>query len=77
MREKRPKYSELSPEARRKAVARTYANVYQSRGLLQEKPCEKCGAKAEKSHDDYEKPLKIRWLCKGCRLGLVGMQSHT
>ena len=28
-------------------------------------PCEKCSAPhAERHHDDYRRPLKIRWLCR-------------
>jgi hypothetical protein len=35
------------------------------RGELTKKPCETCGAdKAEAHHDDYSKPLEVRWLCK-------------
>lgn len=33
-------------------------------GNLNREPCEKCGAKkAHAHHDDYSKPLQVRWLC--------------
>lgn len=64
MREKRPAHNELSLEARAKANARAYAREYQARGLLVPHPCEVCGASAQKHHEDYSRPLDVRWLCR-------------
>ncbi len=56
----------LNREQRRKANARCYAGVYARRGLLKRKPCEVCGTwdNLERHHDDYSKPLEVRWLCR-------------
>ena len=33
-------------------------------GDLERKPCEVCGSPTSVAHhDDYEKPLEVRWLC--------------
>lgn len=35
------------------------------RGDITRLPCEKCGAvKVDAHHDDYSKPLEVRWLCR-------------
>ena len=71
MREHRPKHSELAPDARRKANARATANVYQRRGKLAPAPCERCGSgDVQKHHEDYTKPLEVRWLCRECHHSL-------
>lgn len=53
---------ELHPEKYRARVA--VGNAIRD-GKLVRRPCEKCGAeKSEAHHDDYRKPLEVRWLCK-------------
>lgn len=55
----------LEGEARRRANARAYLHVYIKRGKVKRGPCEVagCKARAEAHHDDYDKPLEVRWLC--------------
>lgn len=44
--------------------ARTAVNNALRDGRLIRHPCEVCGsAKSEAHHDDYSKPLEVRWLC--------------
>jgi len=41
------------------------------RGVLVRQPCEQCGqAKSQAHHDDYSKPLAVRWLCHPCHVEL-------
>lgn len=58
--------------SRLKMNCRSYANVYQRRGDLIPQPCEVKGCKEEtqKHHDDYSKPLEVRWLCRKHHLEL-------
>jgi hypothetical protein len=32
-------------------------------GRIKKQPCEICGSVAHAHHDDYSKPLEVRWLC--------------
>lgn len=55
----------MTPEARKRANARSYAKVYRKRGLIQKGPCEVCGSNdVEAHHEDYDKPTDVRWVCK-------------
>jgi len=46
-------------------------------GRLIKQPCEVCGEKkAQAHHDDYSKPLDVRWLCRKHHLGVHGKQSY-
>ncbi len=55
-------YNKSQPYDIKKAARRavTYAI---STGSLIPQPCEVCGEKAWAHHDDYTKPLEVRWLC--------------
>lgn len=48
----------------RKRKARTLVQTAVINGTLARLPCEVCGATpAEAHHDDYSRPLDVRWLC--------------
>lgn len=70
MRKNRPKHSLLSEDDRKKANARSYANTYITRGVIKKLPCEICGKFAQMHHEDYNKPLEVKWLCRDHHLKL-------
>lgn len=52
---------------------RAYTHVYIKRGKLIPQPCEVCGnPEVQSHHDDYSKPLQVRWLCRVHHLELDG-----
>ena len=54
----------LEGEARKKMNCRTYLHVYIRRGKVKKGKCEVCGSDVvEAHHDDYNKPLQVRWFC--------------
>jgi hypothetical protein len=54
----------MSQEERGKRIkARSSLNHYLRDNHLDRKPCEICGEIAEAHHDDYSKPLDVKWLC--------------
>ena len=52
-------------EAPHVRFAHNAVKVALRRGDLVKGPCEQCGttSKVEAHHDDYNKPLEVRWLC--------------
>ena len=65
-------FNPLEGEALKRANARSYLASYVRRGLIARQPCEVCGDKAQSHHDDYDKPLDVRWLCELHHLALHG-----
>jgi ribosomal protein S27AE len=59
-------YSKLQREREPgKRAARLAVGYAIKSGKLIKQPCEKCGnTKVEAHHDDYSRPLEVRWLCK-------------
>jgi transposase-like protein len=58
-------YSQEERNKRKKA--REIFNHYVRDKHIEKQSCEICGKeKAEAHHDDYNKPLKVRWLCFEC-----------
>ena len=52
-------------EHREKWLARARVSIAVRKGDLTRGPCDKCGTtiNIEGHHDDYSKPLEVRWLC--------------
>ena len=46
-----------------KAIARRAVSNALRDGILLRESCEVCGARAEAHHEDYARPLDVRWLC--------------
>lgn len=58
-------YSQEERNKRKKA--REIFNHYVRDKHIEKKSCEMCGnTKVEAHHDDYDKPLEVRWLCFDC-----------
>jgi hypothetical protein len=67
------RYRESNPI---KNAARAAVNRNVRSGALVKKPCEICGAtQVDGHHDDYSKPLEVRWLCRTHHLELHARQA--
>lgn len=64
MKANRKKHSQLTEEQKIKANARSYVNTYIRRGKIKKGFCEICNSEnVQAHHNDYSKPLEVRWLC--------------
>lgn len=61
----------ISPQAKWKAANPQAVWAQQAlrsalrRGLTDKEPCEVCGAdEVDGHHDDYDRPMDVRWLCR-------------
>lgn len=64
-----PEYSkEYRKKYPNKYKAHTLVGNAKRDGYLHEESCQRCGSEdsVHAHHDDYLKPLNIRWLCAGC-----------
>lgn len=53
------------PDFKMKSLSRSKTARAIKTGKIVKKPCEICGKEpADAHHDDYSKPLDVRWLCK-------------
>jgi hypothetical protein len=56
-----------------KVQARSRIAMAIANGTLVRQPCEVCGkSPGEAHHDDYEKPMDVRWLCRKHHMSLHG-----
>lgn len=63
------------PRPPEKLRARIMAICARRAGKLVRQPCEKCGVEqTDAHHDDYSKPLEVRWLCRAHHLELHRQQ---
>ena len=60
------RYKAMAGEERERYLARRLAQKAVIAGKLIPQPCETCGSTEhiEKHHEDYSKPLEVRWFCR-------------
>lgn len=60
-------------EFRRKQAVRCQAYKAARAGRIKRRRCEGCGKrKVEAHHEDYSRPLEVRWLCRDCHAAAHG-----
>lgn len=60
----------LTPEQRLKARARRAARHAKVAGVIKWEPCACGSTKSEMHHEDYSKPLEVRWICRKCHMDI-------
>lgn len=64
------------PDFNKRKRARNAVNIRLRRGTMERGACEVCGsAESQAHHDNYDKPLEVRWLCELHHRALHG--EHT
>ena len=65
-REYKRKWEKLNPE--KKKAQNTVNNAVRDGKLIKPDTCQECGSSGiiHGHHDDYRKPLDVRWLCAAC-----------
>jgi len=67
-------HNAMTPMQRLKSNCRSYLHVYIKRGKIKKGVCEVCGdPNVHGHHDDYTKPLEVRWFCEIHHLELHGV----
>lgn len=52
-------------EGKKKAGARKKLHMAVKSGRIKKLPCSECGdPKSQGHHDDYDKPLEVKWYCR-------------
>ncbi|MBW8268314.1 hypothetical protein [Caldovatus aquaticus] len=71
------RYEERHPEKRAAHIA--LGNALRDGRVMRPKACEQCGAsgRLHGHHDDYTRPLDVRWLCVACHEGEHHSESEV
>ena len=76
--QKKNGYAALSPDAKKRQIARSYLGAYVKRGKIT-KPdvCSRCDStdRIHGHHEDYDKPLEVVWVCHPCHMDIHGKRA--